>query len=254
MIIGRLTKDECPCDFLRLVYNRGLIYSINIFVIGKGQTGKSTFVHFCCNKLRQLALKIPLKKATWREWDYEKFTSTTPQEFVSLWDQNESEDLSLEEAGEQINIYDWLGIMNKVFASTTSTQGLKLNRCWIITPYFDDITKHAKGRMDFVVILHHRDDVSKTVQASPFYVRLNWKTFKPEFKPLKKMIIQYNAKSLKEARNYTNYLKQYKRNISEKNKELVGLKQSDYERFCDECLAVGVKPPSISYAKRNRLI
>lgn len=100
MIIGRKSDQEIRCDFLRLVHNRSLIYSQNIFVIGKGQTGKSTWVFYTANRLKQIQLGIPLKRATWREWDYEKFTTTTPSKFVELWDKYSSEIISLEEAGD----------------------------------------------------------------------------------------------------------------------------------------------------------
>lgn len=224
MIKGRKNEKQIRNDLLRLLYNRGQIYSQNLFLIGKGQAGKSTYAYFLGNRLKQIRLGIPIKKATWREWEYKKFTATTPQQFVELWDTNTNEIIVLEEAGEQMNYLEWYGVMAKVFSSTTATQGLKLNTCILITPYFDDIVKHARSRLDYVVILHHRNDTAKTVIATPRYVRLNWKSLKPEFRPIKNMIVRYNTKFFKEAQNYTNWLKEFKKDISEKNKELVGLK------------------------------
>ncbi len=158
VIKGRLNERQCSKDLLRLIYNRSLIYSLNIFVIGKGQVGKSTFVHYIANRLKQLKSGISKNKATWKEWDYEKFTTTTPRKFTELWDRNENEILSLEEANEQMNYLEWFGIMATVFSSTTSTLGLKHNICFLITPYFDDIVKHIISLLDFVIILQHRND------------------------------------------------------------------------------------------------
>lgn len=223
MIKGRLTERQCRTDLLRLIYNRGLIFSLNVFVIGKGQVGKSTGVHFIANRLTQLKRGIPLNKATWKEWDYKKYCTTTPKDFVRLWDENQNAVLALEEAGEQLNYLEWWGLMARVFSSTTNTQGLKKNTCFLITPYFDDIVKHVRSKIDFVMILHNRDDALRRVIATPKYVRISWKNFKPQFRPIRNMILQYNSKSLKEARKYTAWLEKYKQDIADKNKEKVGL-------------------------------
>lgn len=223
MIRGRLTEYECKSDFLRLIYNRSRIYSLNVFVIGKGQVGKSTFVKWCACMLKALEKGIPKKDMTWTEWDHTKFTTTTPQDFVRLWDENEHEVLALEEAGQQLYYLDFQNIMSRVFSSTTNTQGLKKNVCFLITPHFSDIVKHARESIDFVVILHNRNDAKKTVIATPKYVVISWKNFKPMFRPISNMIMQYNDKFLIEARKYTDYLKVYKKDISNMNKELVGI-------------------------------
>lgn len=256
MIIGRKGDQEIKTDFIRLIYNRNLIYSLNIFVIGKGQSGKSTWVFYMANVLKAIQKGIPLEKMTWTEWDYKRFTTTTPQKFVELWDTYENEVLSMEEAGEQMNLYDWLGIMNRVFSSTTSTQGMKKNICFLITPYFDDMSKHARGRLDFVVIIHHRDDHNKRVIATPRYTRLNWNSFKYDIKPIQDMHMRYGGLKgfFEKAKEYTDWLKEYKKEISDKNKEKVGLKATKYEQFCDECRTLGVEPPTISTAKKYGII
>lgn len=227
MIIGRKNEQQIKNDFIRLIYNRSLIYSLNVFVIGKGQTGKSSWIFYIANTLKAVqkyGRQIPMKDMTWEEWDYKRFTTTTPQRFVELWDQNQNEILALEEAGEQMNLYDWLGTMNRVFSSTTSTQGMKHNVCFLITPYFDDITKHAKGRLDYVVILHHRNDARKSVVATPRYTRLNWKSFKYDIMNIKDIYMKYDNNFLAKASEFTDWLKEYKKDIMEDMKEKVGLK------------------------------
>lgn len=253
MIIGRLNERQCKNDLLRLLYNRGLIYSLNVFVIGKGQAGKSTGVYYLANRLKQIQRGISRKQATWKEWEYEKFTTTTPQRFVELWDTYENEILVLEEAGEQMNYLEWYGVMARVFSSTTATQGMKKNICFIITPFFDDIVKHARSRMDLVLVFHHRNDSRKSVVVTPRHCRLNWNNFKAEFKPMKNMILQYNSKFIKASRDYTEWLKGFKQDISDKNKELVGLvkKKSSVEKFSEELKAdlnadLNIKPVKIN--------
>lgn len=223
MIIGRKSEEQIPTDFLRLLYNRSLIYSLNCFVIGKGQSGKSTGVFYIANRLKQIKLGIPLKTATWKEWDYKRFTSTDPKTFVTLWDECENEILALEEASDQLFYLDWRSVMSRVFSSTTSVQGMKHNICFIITPYFDDLVKNARSKLDFVAIFHHRNDFRRSVVVTPKYVRLNWKSFKPEFKPIQNMNLTYSRRFLNEAKKYTNWLKKYKSDISDKNKRLVGI-------------------------------
>jgi len=220
MIINRKNEEQIPTDFLRLLYNRSLIYSINCFLIGKGQSGKSTGCFYMANRLKQIERGISLKKAKWNEWDYKKFTSNNPIKFVELWDKYEREIIVLEEVAEQMFYLDWHNIMARVFSSTTSTQGLKRNICFLITPYFDDLVKNARSKLDLVAIFHHRNDTRRTVVVTPKYVRLNWKTFKPEFKPIKNMNLQYTKRFLRKANEYTNWLKGFKKEISLKNKYL----------------------------------
>lgn len=254
MIIGRKNEYEITSDFLRLLYNRSIQYSLNVFVIGKGQVGKSTWIFYVANRIKAIQKGIELKDMTWEEWDYKKYTTTTPQQLVELWDNSENEILAMEEAGDQMNLYDWLGLMNRIFSGLTSTHGMKKNICFIITPYFDDIVKHARGRLDYVVILHHRDDKRRRVTATPRYTRLNWGTFKHDIKPIKDMKMRYSKKFIVKSKEFTEWLKGYKGDIMGGYKEKVGLKKTKYERFCQECHDIGVTPPSISTAKRLGII
>lgn len=231
MIIGRKNEEQIKSDFLRLLYNRSLIYSLNVFVIGKGQVGKSTWVFYVANKIKAIQQGKTDAEITWDEWDYKKFTTTTPQSFVKLWDENNGEVLAMEEVGQQMNLYEWLGIMNRVFSGMTSTQGMKKNICFLITPYFDDMTKHARGRMDYVVILHKRDDALKRVTATPRYTRLNWNSFKYDIIPIQNMNMRYDSKFLKKATEFTNWLKEYKGEIMEDFKQKVGLKPTYKVKF-----------------------
>jgi len=221
MIIGRKTEEEVPNDFIRLLYNRGLIYSLNCFFIGKGQVGKSTAVFYLGNRLKQIERGISKWEAKWDEWDWKKFTVTESTKFVDLWDEYDNEIISLEEVAETMYYLDWTNLMSRVFSSTSATQGMKKNTCFLITPYFSDLVKNAKGKLDFAGLFHNRDDESMTVKLIPKYSRTNFKTFKPELKPIKQITFQYSKRFLKEANKYTDWLKQYKSDVRNKNRMLV---------------------------------
>lgn len=223
MILGRKNEGQIPIDFLRLVYNRGLILSIIVLVNGHGQIGKSTVIHYCANRLKQIQLGIPLNRATWKEWDWRKFTASDPMRFVELWDSNENEILALEEAGELMNYLEWYGVMSRVFSSTTRTQGLKHNICFLVTPRARDITKYNRESVDFKVWVRKRDDLRKLAVVRPRYMKIDYLKDKYKLGYIKDWTIKYPARFLREAKLFTEWLKGYKSDISMKNKELVGL-------------------------------
>lgn len=252
--MGKLNEGQCPIDILRLIYNKWQTLSIIILVNGHGQIGKSTFIDYIANRLIHLRDKIPLKDATWQEWDWKKYTTTNPKQFVDLWDKSDGQVLAMEEAGEQMNYLDWYGLMARVFSSTTRTQGLKRNVCFLITPFSKDITKYNREHIDFRVWVMKRDDKRRYCKVRPRYIKINYLKDNYKLGWLRDWHVFYPKKFLPEATKFTNYLKGYKGKVSDKNKEMVGLKQSQYERFCQECRDLGVTPPTISTAKRYGII
>ncbi|GAG71881.1 unnamed protein product [marine sediment metagenome] len=223
MIVGRKSERQIPIDFLRLLYNKSLYLSIIVLVNGHGQIGKSTVIHYLANRLKQIQKGIPFKKATWNEWDWKRFNSQDPRQFVQLWDENENEVLALEEAGEQMNYLEWYGIMSRVFSSTTNTQGLKKNICFLVTPRSKDITKHNRENVDFRVWVRRRDDIRRTAGVRPRYVRIDYLKDKYRLGWIRDYNIKYSKRSLREAKRFTDHLKTYKSKISAKNKEMVGI-------------------------------
>jgi len=223
MIRNRKTEQQIPIDFLRLLYNRSLILSIITLINGHGQIGKSTALFYICCRNQQIKKGISLSSAKWNEWDYKKYTATSPRQFVELWDSSENEDLALEEAGEQMNYLEFWNTMSRVFSSTTRTQGLKKNRCYLITPFSRDISKYNRECVDFKVWVRRRDDVRRLCGLRPRYIKIDYLKDKYKLGYLKDWNIFYTKKFLKEAKKYTDHLKQYKRDISEKNKRIVGL-------------------------------
>lgn len=224
MIKGRLNEAKCPIDILRLIYNKWQILSLNVLVNGHGQIGKSTFIQYMANRLKQLQVGIKPKDATWREWDYKKYTSTDPQKFVDLWDKSDGEILALEEAGEQMNYLDWYSVMSRVFSSTTRTQGLKRNICFMITPHSIDIVKRNRECVDFKIWVRKRDDLRRLCVIRPRYIKIDYLRDKYRLGYIRDWHIFYPPKFLEVSIEFTNWLKGFKADIVEKNKEMVGLK------------------------------
>lgn len=220
-ILGRKDEHKIPIDILRLIYNRGLILSLIILIVGHGQIGKSTFQFYLGNRLKQIEQGIPLKKATWKEWDCRKFTSVTPQAFVNLWDNNENEILAMEEAGEQMNYLDWFGVMGRVFSSTTRTQGLKKNKCLMITPHAIDILKHNRECIDFKIWVKIRDDLRRLAVVRPRYIKIDYLKDKYKLGFIRDWAIAYTPEFIVESKKYTDWLKIYKGKIAKKNQNIV---------------------------------
>jgi len=219
----KLNASQCPIDILRLIYNRWQTLSIIILVNGHGQIGKSTFIDWCANRLLQLKHKIPLKKATWKEWDWKKYTSVNPKQFVQLWDSSDGQVLALEEAGEQMNYLEFWGIMSRVFSSTTRTQGLKKNVCFLVTPFSKDITKYNREHIDFRIWVMKREDKLRYCKVRPRYIKIDYLKDKYRLGWLRDWHIFYPPRFLMEACKFTENLKSFKCQISAKNKQLVGI-------------------------------
>ncbi len=224
MIIGRKKRFEVPIDILRLIYNKSLQLSIIILVNGHGQIGKSTFIHYVANRLEHIKRGISRKQATWKEWDWKNNTANDPRRFIELWDSPNNHIIALEEAGEQMNYLDWRNTMSRVFSSTTRTQGLMKKVCFLITPHSRDVSKYNREAIDFKIWVKKRDDVRKYAQVIPRYVKIDYLKDKYRLGWLRNWGIHYPVKFLREANKFTDWLKGFKGDISDKNKKLVGLR------------------------------
>lgn len=219
----KFNKYEVSIDFLRLVLNKARLFSLIILVNGHGQVGKSTWIQYVANRIKQIQLGIPLKKATWREWDYKKFTSTTPKQFVQLWNENENEVLALEEAGNQLDYTQWYSTMAQVFNQTSNTQGLKHNICFLITPHAVDIVKRQRELVDFKVWVKRRIDAAKLTIVRPRYIKIDYLKDKTRLGYIADWYVKYPTDFLKISREFTNWLKKYKLVIMHELYEQVGL-------------------------------
>jgi hypothetical protein len=218
----KFDDKQINVDILRLIMNKARKYSLNILINGHSQSGKSTFLFHIANRIKQIQLGI--KKPTWKEWDWKEFTSTTPRNFVRLWDENSNEVIALEEAGEQLNYLEWFSTMAKVFSSTTRTQGLKHNICFMITPMSTDLQKHNKENIDFRIWVAKRYDETRIAIIKNRWVEIDYLKDKWRLRWLPDWIVRYPIIELEAAKEYTDFLAGgMKVNIMNKNKELTGI-------------------------------
>ena len=223
LVLQRYTREMINVDILRMILNKSLIYSLIVLINGHGQAGKTTFDWFLGNRFTQIRNGIPLRKATWQEWNWKENTMRTAKEFVKRWDECNGEYLALEEAGETLNYLDWFSTMARVFASTTRTQGLKRNVCALITPHSSDIQKHNKENIDFKIWVRKRVDKIRLAVIVPRYIKIDYLKDKWKLGFIRNWNVFYTPKMLAEAKKYTDWLKEWKSDIADKNMELVGL-------------------------------
>lgn len=215
--------NEIPIDILRLIVNKSFSLPIICLVNGHSQIGKSTFIQYLANRIIQIKKGIPLKKATWKEWDYKRYCTTTPQEFVRIYDESEDCVLAIEECGQQMNYLEWYGIMSRVFNSVSRTQGLKRNICFLITPHAQDIVKHNRDLVDFRIWVRKRIDELRLTQIRPRYVKIDYLRDKYKLGWLRDWTIIYPPKFLRTSKEFCDYLAGYKSDIMTENKMKVGM-------------------------------
>jgi hypothetical protein len=206
-------------------------YSIVILVGGHGQSGKTTLVWYMCNRLAQLrkygyrALSPSASCNTWKEWDGYHFSATNAQEFVRLWNNNENAILTMSEASTTLYYMDWMNVMARVFNSTTTTQGLKHNICFLDTVMESELMQKARDKIDYRIELHKRIDSLRRAN-----VRSGWSLI--DYLGMKWMLIRnnewnvdYSKKMLYIAKQYTDWIAgTLKKKEAELNEQRVGLR------------------------------
>lgn len=235
-IIKRFTYSQIPIDILRLIVNKSLRLPIIVLVNGHSQIGKSTFIQYLANRILQVKNGVPLKRAKWDMWNYKKYCTTTPQDFVEIYDSAEDQVLAMEEAGQQMNYLSWFGIMSRVFNSVSRTQGLKRNICLLVTPHAQDIVKHNRDLVDFRIWVRKRIDERRIAIVRPRYVKIDYLKDKYKLGWLRDWTIKYPSNFLTYSKGFTDHLANYKVDIMTKNKELVGLikPKSQKQKLADE--------------------
>jgi hypothetical protein len=228
MLRDKFTDKEIQIDILRMIVNRSRKYSVMILVNGHSQVGKTTFINHIANRIKQIQagqLNQWNKKNTWREWDGKKFTAHNAYEFVDLWSRYNGEVLTLAESGESLNYLEWFSVMARVFSSTTRTQGLKRNICFLDTVMSTDIQKHNKENLDMRIWVAKRYDETRTCITRNYWVEIDYAKDKWRLRWLPNWIIHYSKRELDIAKDYTDWIAEFKEDISEKNRALVGLER-----------------------------
>jgi len=238
----RFDEKYIPIDILRMIVNKARVIPVTLLVCGHPQMGKSTFDCYLGNRIMQIRRGIPMQEATWREWDYKKYTSLTPQEFVSNASSNSDKFIAMEEAGEQMNYLEWWGTMSQVFDSQVRTQGYLKNIYSLITPKSTDVVKHNKEHIDFKLWVIKRNDKLRYAKVRPRWLWIDYIKDKSKFMWVRDWDIVYPQAFLDVAREYTRWLVKYKEGIAEKNKEKVGLKKKKKPvGFCYRCGSIHAK-------------
>ena len=226
-----LSPDDCEVDILRSPFNRSNKYSLVILVGGHSQSGKTTMVWYLANRIMQLrkygykALDPTAPCNTWREWDGKKYSATTPQEFVKIWNNNQDAVLTLSEASTTLYYMDWMSVMSRVFNSTTTVLGKQHNICFLDTVMESELMQKARDKVDYRIELHRRDDFNTTAN-----VRSGWTLI--DYLGMKWMLIRnnewnckYTDRMLLMARQYTDWIAETcKKREAEENERRVGLR------------------------------
>ena len=231
-----LTIEDCEVDILRSMFNRANKYSIITLVGGHSQSGKTTLVWYLCNRICQLrkygyrALNPFDKINKWNEWDGFKFSAITPQDFVRIWNNNENAVLTLSEASTSLYYMDWMQVMARVFNSTTTTQGLKHNICFLDTVMESELMQKARDKIDYRIEVHKRDDYNKRANIRSGWSLIDYLGMKWMLIRYNTWILQYNSEILLKSKKYTDWIAEtIKRKEAELNEQRVGLRSTEKE-------------------------
>lgn len=226
-----VSQDDLEVDILRSPFNRSNKYSLNIFVGGHSQAGKTTLIWYMANRIMQLrkygfkALDPMAKCNTWKEWNGYKNSAITPQDFVKLWNNNKSGVITLSEASTNLYYLDWMNIMGRVFNSSTTVLGRQHIICFIDTCMESELMKKARDKMDYRVELHYRDDKNLRANVRSGWTLIDYLGMKWKLIRNNSWNVQYTKKMLLISKKYTDWVE---RNVKDKEAELneqrVGLK------------------------------
>ena len=231
-----LSIEDYEVAIIRSIYNLSNKYSLIILVGGHGQSGKTTLVWYICNRLMQLrkygyhALSPFASCNTWREWDGIKNSATTPQEFVKWWNNTENGIGTLSEASTTLYYMDWMSVMSRVFNSTTTTQGLKHNICFLDTVMESEIMQKARDKIDYRIELHKRIDSLKRANVRSGWTLIDYLGMKWMLIRNNEWNIDYTPKMLYIAKQYTDWIAETcKKREAELNEQRVGLRPNQLE-------------------------
>jgi hypothetical protein len=226
-MMRKFNDHEIPVDVLRMIINKSRKYSLIILVNGHGQVGKTTFIrHLCCRieQIRRGLLNPNDPRITWREWDEDKFTATSAQDFVRIWNDNDGAVMTLAEASTTLYYMDWMQVMARVFNSTTTTQGLKRNICILDTVMATEIMKKAKEKVDFRIWVAKRYDAARLCITRNYWVEINYAKDKWRLRWLPDWILRYSPKELCICKDYTRKIAEtLKADEARLNEQRVGL-------------------------------
>jgi hypothetical protein len=226
-----LKQEDFEIDILRSMFNLWNKYSLIALESGHGQSGKTTNIFYNANRLMQLkkygykALDPNAPCNTWHEWDAYNLTATNAQDFVRIWNNNENAILTLAESSTTLYYMDWMQVMGRVFNSTTTTQGLKHNICFLDTVMETELMQKARDKIDYRIEVHKRIDELRYAEIRSGWVLIDYLDMKWMLIRNNKWDLVYPMKFLVIAKQYTDWIAEtMKKREAELNEQRVGLK------------------------------
>ena len=240
-------EDDMEVEILRAPYNQSNKISLVILVGGHSQYGKTTLIWYMGNRWEQLrkygykALNPYASCNKYNEWDWEKLTAITAQDFVRIWNRNKNAVMALAEASTTLYYADWMAIMGRVFNSTTTVLGRQRNICFLDTVMEAELMKKARAKIDYRIELHNRVDYKRLANVRSGwslidYLRMRWKLI-----PYNEWNVIYSRRMLAMAKQYTDWVGELCKDEEAKlNEQRVGLQP--YQKPYD---------PTKPYSKTN---
>jgi hypothetical protein len=123
----------------------------------------------------------------------------------------------LEEAKTQgLSVQDFFKDFTDAFSDIADTQGMKLNRLYLITPFLNDLLKMHKRKINLILWVVGKDIYKKSTLIIPRKVKPNMLTLKEDninMRYVKSCTLQYDDKFLTRSYEYINWLKEFKSDI-----------------------------------------
>jgi hypothetical protein len=211
-------------DLLKSIVNRTFFHKLptTIGVNSQSQSGKSTTVFWYANRLEQIVRykgNWQKHKDEWDLWDYKKYCTTDLEQLVDLYEESWEKTIVLEEAADQdMSTTDFFSQFSKAYSAIARTQGVHLNRVFLITPCLNDLLNQHKRGITFVM-----GEFKKLNNMYPPRTQFGWgpvkvKTLslKPENMTVrwrKPICVKYSNAFLKKSSEYTDWLKLFKKDI-----------------------------------------
>jgi hypothetical protein len=231
MFNRRISAEECEVDILRAPVNRSRNYSLVMLVCGHGQVGKTTFIWYLANRIMQLRkgyMSPTDPRCTWKEWDAYNLTAMDARDFVRLWNNNHDAVLTLAESSTTLYYMDWFNIMSRVFNSTTTTQGLKHNICFLDTVMATELMQKARDKVDYRIDVHRRIDFLRMAKVRSGFVLIDYLRDRWKLIPYNEWHLTYSKSQLALAKKYTDWIaSSMKQNEAEENERRVGLRPTE---------------------------
>lgn len=193
---------------LRYLIHQSERYSPIVLIQGNMQTGKSTMLKVFSDIISQEKFKI--------DWDYKKYCAKSFDELIEYVDKYDDSIIAIEEAGFQLSAMEWYSKSNNLFDKIMQTQAYKHNIYFIVLPHSLGVAKAHRRLVDMTFIVKRKIENKRRTLIYPvifrkIYWRLDETGYKPVFLP--QIIVKLNQEQLDKAKEFTNWLIEFKKDI-----------------------------------------